>query len=65
MCAPSKQALEAADIAFEELVLNRDFTDRTLRAVTGRNTFPQIFINGTPIGGADDLEAWLSRDRAA
>ena len=64
-CVRAKQALQAADIAFEELLLNRDFTDRTLRAVSGRNSFPQIFINGTSIGGADDLEAWLARDRAA
>jgi len=64
-CARAKEALERADIAFEELVLNRDFTDRTLRAVTGRTTFPQVYINGEHIGGADDLEAWLRASRAA
>lgn len=64
-CVRAKQALEAADIAFEELVLNQDFTDRTLRAVTGRTTYPQIFINGAQVGGADDLAIWLARDRAA
>ncbi len=64
-CVRAKQALEAADIAYEELVLNQDFTDRTLRAVTGRTSYPQIFINGAQIGGADDLATWLRRDRAA
>jgi glutaredoxin-like protein len=64
-CVRAKEALERADIAFEELVLNRDFTDRTLRAVTGRTTFPQVYINGEHIGGADDLEAWLRASRAA
>lgn len=64
-CARAKQALEQADIAFEELILGRDFTDRSLRAVTGRTSFPQIFVNGAHIGGADDLEAWLRKDRAA
>ncbi|MEQ8235002.1 MAG: glutathione peroxidase [Gammaproteobacteria bacterium] len=64
-CARAKEALEHADIAFEELVLNRDFTDRTLRAVTGRTTFPQVYINGEHIGGADDLENWLRASRAA
>ncbi|MBX9605301.1 MAG: glutathione peroxidase [Gammaproteobacteria bacterium] len=59
-CARAKQALEQADIAFEEMVLNRDYTDRSLRAVTGRKTFPQVFINGALIGGADDLEQWLA-----
>ena len=64
-CARAKEALERADIAFEELVLNRDFTDRTLRAVTGRTTFPQVYINGEHIGGADELENWLRASRAA
>jgi glutaredoxin-like protein len=64
-CARARQALEAADITYEELVLNRDFTDRTLRAVSGRTTFPQVFIDGTHIGGADDLEAWLRQRQAA
>lgn len=58
-CARAKQALESAGIAYEELRLNRDFTDRTLRAVTARTSFPQVFINGEHIGGADELEDWL------
>lgn len=64
-CVRAKQALARADIAFEELVLNRDFTDRSLRAVSGRTTFPQVFINGSHIGGADELEAWLESQLAA
>ena len=64
-CARAKHVLESADIAYEELVLNKDFSDRTLRAVAARNTFPQIFVNGEHIGGADDLENWLRKDRAA
>ncbi len=64
-CVRAKQALTNADIPFEELVLNRDFTDRTLRAVTGRTTFPQVYVNGQHIGGAEELEAWLREARAA
>jgi glutaredoxin-like protein len=63
-CARAKRALDEAGIAYEELVLNRDFTDRTLRAVTARTSFPQVFVNGEHVGGADDLEVWL-RGRAA
>ena len=33
-------------------------------AITGRGTVPQVFINGTLIGGADELERWLE-DREA
>lgn len=64
-CARAKQALESAGIAYDELVLNRDFRDRTLRAVAGATTFPQVFVNGEHVGGADDLEAWLRGRRAA
>ena len=64
MCG-AKQALEHAGIPFEELKLNQDFTDRTLRAVSASTTFPQIFVNGEHIGGADDLENWLKSRRAA
>jgi glutaredoxin-like protein len=59
-CARAKGLLRDAGIEFEALELNSDYTDRTLRAVTAARTFPQIFINGEHIGGADELQAWLS-----
>jgi glutaredoxin-like protein len=59
-CAKAKGLLHDAGIEFEELVLNRDYTDNTLRAVSNQITYPQVFINAEHIGGADDLEAWLA-----
>lgn len=64
-CSRAKARLKDAGIGFEELVLNTHFTDRTLRAVTGRTSVPQVFINGEHIGGADDLEKWLAGRKAA
>ncbi len=64
-CVRAKNALAAGGIVFDELVLNRDFSDRTLRAVTARGTLPQVFINGEHIGGADELDRWLQGRRAA
>ena len=58
-CVRAKGLLRAAGIEFEELVLTRDYTDRTLRAVSEDLTFPQVFVDGRRIGGADDLESWL------
>ncbi|MGE5666169.1 MAG: glutathione peroxidase, partial [Betaproteobacteria bacterium] len=55
-CSRAKAALAQAGYAYEELVLNRDYTDRTLRAVTRAKTFPQVYIDGEHIGGADALE---------
>ncbi len=64
-CARAKGLLRDAGIDFDELVLNRDFSDRTLRAVAAETTYPQVFINGERIGGSDALERWLAARRAA
>ena len=58
-CVKAKEALRNAGIGFEELVMNRDYTEQTLRAVTGAKTVPQVFVNGKLIGGSDDTIAWL------
>lgn len=31
-----------------------------VRAITGRETVPQVFIGGQHIGGSDDLEAFFA-----
>lgn len=59
-CARAKGMLHDADIDFDELVLNRDYRNQTLRAITGVDMVPQVFINGALIGGSDKLEAWLN-----
>jgi glutaredoxin-like protein len=64
-CAKAKGLLHDAGIEFEELVLNQDYTDNTLRAVANATTYPQIFINGEHIGGAEDLEKWMAARKAA
>jgi glutaredoxin-like protein len=64
-CVNAKQELRKAGIPFEELVLNRDFTEQTLRAVANATTVPQVFVNGTHIGGSEAVSAWLSERLAA
>jgi glutaredoxin-like protein len=64
-CVRAKGMLRDAGIDFEELVLNRDYTEATLRAVSGRPTVPEVFIDGEFIGGSEELESYLSRDIAA
>ena len=64
-CARAKGMLHDAGIPFEELVLNRDFREVTLRAVAGVSMVPQVFVNGERVGGSDDLEAYLqAREKA-
>lgn len=64
-CVRAKGLLNDAGIEFEELVLNRDYTDQTLRAVSARITYPQVFIDGKHIGGSDDLAEWLEQRSTA
>ena len=64
-CVRAKGMLHDADVAFDELVLNRDYSEVTLRAVAGVSMVPQVFINGEHIGGSDDLEAYLGRRESA
>lgn len=64
-CARAKGLLRDAGIEFEELVLNRDYTDRTLRAVANATSYPQVFVDGKHIGGSDELQEWLQAGEAA
>ena len=64
-CVKAKGLLRDAGIEFDELVLNRDFAESTIRAVSGHATVPQVFINGSLIGGSEELEAYLAHADAA
>ncbi|WP_237467928.1 redoxin family protein [Vibrio stylophorae] len=58
-CAKAKQALIDKGLQYEEVVLGKDATTVSLRAVSGRSTVPQVFIGGKHIGGSEELEAYL------
>ena len=55
-CAKAKAILKDNGIAYEEIESSNTVTERTLRAVTGKETYPQVFINGQYIGDSDALE---------
>lgn len=56
-CVRAKALLTKRKIAFEEIDLTNDPHGRSLlvKASGGRRTVPQIFIDGAPIGGHDEL----------
>jgi glutaredoxin-like protein len=64
-CARAKALLHSKGYRYDELVLGRGVSSSTLRAVSGSGTWPQIFISGRLIGGADDLEAHFGMRKAA
>lgn len=64
-CARAKALLHARGYRYDELVLGRGVTSSTLRAVSGSGAWPQVFISGVLIGGADELEAHFAVRKAA
>jgi glutathione-dependent peroxiredoxin len=56
-CAKAKNMLGQRGLAYEEV----DATPRRLRAVSGRGSTPQVFIDGTYIGGCNELEKYLAK----
>ncbi len=59
-CAKAKQLLLDRNIKFEEIILGQDATSVSLKAISGANTVPQVFIGGKLIGGSEQLEQHLS-----
>jgi glutaredoxin-like protein len=64
-CARVKGILDDRGIAYEEIQLNQAQTIRAVRAVTGTDTVPQVFINGEYIGGSEAVEEYFSEAQAA
>ncbi|MBY5947202.1 glutathione peroxidase [Photobacterium rosenbergii] len=58
-CAKAKQTLIDKGVDYEEVVLGKDATSVSLRAITGRSTVPQVFIGGKHIGGSEELDKYL------
>jgi glutaredoxin 3 len=61
LCSSAKTLLDRRGISYEEINLARDADGRDrLSRITGMFTFPQILIDGKPIGGFTEL---LAADR--
>ncbi|MDB5889812.1 MAG: Glutaredoxin-family domain protein [Polaromonas sp.] len=58
-CARAKDMLKNAGISFEEISLGKSITSRSLQAVAGASTAPQVFVGGKRVGGSEDLQKWL------
>jgi glutaredoxin-like protein len=59
-CVLAKGLLSDAGFDYEELVLNRDYSESSIRAVSGTSSVPQVFIDGALIGGSEELQKYLS-----
>ena len=57
-CVAAERLLTSKGIAYEQIdATGNPELRKWLLEATGRSTVPQIFIDGKPIGGYDDLKA--------
>ncbi len=59
-CARAKGMLRDQDIDFEEIQVGNGVSPRGVRAVSGADTVPQVFVGGRLIGGSEALAQWLA-----
>ena len=59
-CARAKEMLKENGYEYEEIVLGQNVTTRSLRAVTGATTVPQVYIDGKYVGSSEELATYLS-----
>lgn len=60
-CYKAKELLDKNNLDYEEHVLGIDYSVKTLVAISGGTTVPQVFSNGERIGGAEKLEKFLTK----
>ncbi|OUS23905.1 glutathione peroxidase [Thalassotalea sp. 42_200_T64] len=58
-CAKAKNLLADNGLAFEEIVLGKDASLTSLKAITGSDTVPQVFIANQHIGGGEELAKYF------
>lgn len=64
-CARAKAALAERGLRYTEISQDQKINTSVLRAVTGRMTWPQVFVGGRLVGGTDELEAYFAQSQPA
>jgi len=58
-CARAKRLLDSKGVTYEEidLYMHPGRREEMVQRAEGRTTVPQVFIDGKPYGGSDDIHA--------
>lgn len=59
-CIKAKTELTNNGYTFEEIVLGTNASLTSLKAITGQDTVPQVYIDNNHIGGSEELTAYLA-----
>lgn len=61
----AKELLESEGIDFDDRILGTRDEVAAFKAEHDVPTTPQLFVDGTRIGGSKEIEEWLAEQRAA
>ncbi len=62
-CVAAKNLLNSLNLSYTEIMVDKDPEQRAIMMEkSGRTSVPQIFINGTHVGGFDDLRAKVNNN---
>lgn len=60
-CAKAKNLLTELGYDYAEIPLTHTLRSKVVGAIANAKTVPQVFVNGSLIGGLDELERWARR----
>lgn len=64
-CDAAKEFLDSKGVKYEEIdVTNDEAVREKIAALSGRQTVPQIFVDGVSIGGYEDLVRFYRSGKA-
>jgi glutathione-dependent peroxiredoxin len=58
-CAKAKQMLNDNNMSFDEISIGTDAKMASVKAISGFDSVPQVFIDGQRIGGSEELAEYL------
>jgi glutaredoxin-like protein len=59
-CASARKLLQQRGMDAEEIHVGDAVSLRSVRAASGSDTVPQVFIDGEHVGDSDALAAWFA-----
>ena len=60
-CVKAKALLKEMGYDYAEVTLDHNQRGKIVGAIAGRDTVPQVFLNGRHIGGWEDLQRWARK----
>ena len=60
-CTKAKALLTDLGYDYAEIPLDHTVRTKAVGAITGRETVPQVFVNGRHIGGWEELRSWAKK----